>query len=128
MPFVHVRALPLEGDFDPGAVVRAISAEIAQAAGVDEKHMTVTWHTFAPDHYASSGITAPTQPPASHPVLVELVAPDFIPPEQVEKLLRATAAAVARCARVSPENVFVEFRGARSGQVLDAGEIVRWPG
>jgi hypothetical protein len=61
MPFVHVRALPLDGDVDRGAAVRAVSAEVARAAEVDEEHeehMTVTWHTLAPDHYASSGRTA----------------------------------------------------------------------
>ena len=128
MPFVHVRSLPVPSPFDAAVAVRTISAELAHAAAVDERHVTVTWQTLAPGHYASGGETAAEQPRASHPVLVDLVAPDFYAEERVEAMLRAVAvaAAVSREARVAAENVFVEFRSAASGRVLDGGDVVRW--
>ncbi len=46
--------------------------------------------------------------------------------ERIERMPEAVARAVAHQSGVEPENVFVEFRPARSGQVLDGGKIVRW--
>ncbi len=72
MPFIHIRSLPIGAAFDAGRAVRAVSSEFADAVEVDERHVTVTWQTLEPDHYASAGQTAATQPPGSHPVLVGL--------------------------------------------------------
>ena len=126
MPFVHIRSLPVGGDFSAADAVRTISAEFAAGAGVDEQHVTVTWQTFEPGHYAGAGETATAQPAASHPVLVELFAPDSNSDATIEQMLQAAAAAVAAQAGVEPDNVFVHFRPARSGQVFDGGEVVRW--
>ena len=126
MPFVHVRSLPVPPPFDATLAVRAVSAEVARAAAVDERHVTVTWQTLAPGHYASGGETAAEQPRATHPVLVDLLAPEFYAEERIEAMLRAVAAAVSREARVADENVFVDFRSAASGRVLDGGDVVRW--
>jgi phenylpyruvate tautomerase PptA (4-oxalocrotonate tautomerase family) len=126
MPFIHVRSLPLASDIDLTEAVSAISREFAAAADTDLAHVTVTWELIEPGHYGHAGQTAPTQPAGSHPVLVELVAPDLNSPERVELMLRTSAAAVARQAGVGAENVFVEHRPARPGQVFDQGEVVRW--
>ena len=126
MPFVHIRSLTVGGDFRAADAVRTISAEFAAGAGVDEQHVTVTWQTFEPGHYASAGETATAQPVGSHPVLVELLAPDSNSGARIEQMLQVVAAAVAAQAGVEPGNVFVHFHPARSGQVFDRGEIVRW--
>ena len=126
MPFVHVRSFPVRPPFDATLAVRAIQADVARAAAVDERHVTVTWQTLPPGHYASGGETAAEQPHASHPVLVDLLAPAFYAEERIEAMLRAVAAAVSREARVADENVFVDFRSAASGRVLDGGDVVRW--
>ena len=126
MPFVHVRSLPVPPPFDAVVAVRAISADVARAVAVDERHVTVTWQTLAPGHYASGGETAAEQPRASHPVLVDVLAPDLYAEERIEAMLRAAAAAVSREAGVANENVFVDFRSAASGRVLDGGDVVRW--
>ena len=126
MPFVHVRSLPLGHGFDPGRAVRAISSEFARATETDERHVTVTWQTLEAEHYAQAGQTAATQPAHSHPLLVELFAPDFHPQERIEEMLHAAAAVVSAHAGIAAENVLVDFRPARSGQVFDGGELVRW--
>ena len=114
MPFLHVRALPMDG-LDAAAAVRSVSTEFARDAGVDERHVTVTWQTLGAESAAGG-----------QPVLVDLLAPDFNDEESVAAMLRAAASAVARAAGVGEERVFVDFRGARSGHVFDGGEIVRW--
>jgi hypothetical protein len=126
MPFLHVRSLPPAAPFDVEAAVRATSAAFCAGAGVDERHVTVTWQLLAPGSYAAAGATAAAQPDASHPVLVELVASDANPPQRLEAMLLAAARAVAAQARVPDRNVFVELRPARSGLVYDEGEVVRW--
>ena len=112
MPFLHVRSLPIDPPFAPDEAVRSVSSAFARDAGVDEQHVTVTWQTVD----ALSG----------QPVLVDLLAPDFADDERIATMLHAAATAVAEAAGVSTHEVFVDFRGARSGHVFDAGEIDRW--
>ena len=126
MPFVHVRSLSLGGGFDVARAVRAVSAAFAQEASVDERHVTVTWETIDAGAYASGGETADAQPAHSHPVLVDVLAPDANSEDRLEAMLRAAADAVARAAGVEPANVFVHLHAARSGRVFDGGEIARW--
>ena len=112
MPFVHVRALPPpQPQFDAAAAAEAVRAELANATGIDARHVTVTW-THA---QASAG--------GDYRALAEILAPDFHPPERIEAMIRAVAAAVEREAG-GP--AFVEFRHARSGLVYDDGDVVRW--
>ena len=115
MPFVHVRSLPLDDPFDADAAVRVVSTEFASEIGTEERHVTVTWQTL--DAQSAAG---------GRPILVDVVAPDFNDDERIVAMLRAAAGAVARAVGVEAGGVFAEFRGARSGQVLDGGEIVRW--
>jgi len=126
VPFLHVRSLPVGRDFDAADAVRAISAEFAAGAEVEERHVTVTGQTFEPGHYASAGETATAQPVASHPLLVELLAPDSNSDERIERMLEIAAGAVAAQAGVEPDNVFVHFSATQSGRAFDGGELVRW--
>ncbi|HEV2812931.1 MAG TPA: hypothetical protein VGW10_06720 [Solirubrobacteraceae bacterium] len=126
MPFVHVRSLPIAGDFDPAAALPAISRAFSHDTGIDEERVTVTWEMIAPHHYAHAGATATEQADDSHPVLVDVLAPDFHPAERIEAMLRSVAASVASAAGVGATNVFVAFSAARSGHVFDDGDVVRW--
>ena len=112
MPFVHIRSLPpTRPQFDAAAAAERVRAELAAAAGIEEEHVTVTWEF------------AVAQASARPLVLVDVLAPDFHPPERVEAMIRSVAASAAREAGVE---AFVSFRAARSGHVFDEGDIVRW--
>ena len=126
MPFIHVRSLPLEPTRDIAAVLEGLIRDFADGTGIGLEHVTATWDLLPAGHYAVGGRAAQRQPERSHPVLVDLTAPDFNPPELVETMLRTVAASIARRAGVPLDNVFVLHREARSGMVFDAGEIVRW--
>jgi hypothetical protein len=126
MPLVHITSLPFAQAFDAPAAVVAIGQDLSTATGVAAKHITVTWKFFAAGHYAVDGSTVADQPRDSHPVLVDLLAPDFNSQEQIETILRALARSIAAHCDVAAENVFVNCRSARSGYVLEAGDIVRW--
>ena len=126
MPFIHIKSLPFDPPIDAGPALMVVSREFAAATGVDLEHVTATWEFLAPHHYAVAGETAASQVPDSHPVLVDLLAPDFNSPETVQTMLEAVAQSIARVSGVASQNVFVNYREAHAGQVLDAGEIVRW--
>lgn len=112
MPFVHVRSLPLPSPpFQVEDAVRDVREELADATGIGTEHITVTWEWLA------------AQASEEPLVLVDVLAPDFHPPERVEAMIRSVAASVERAAGTP---AFVNFRAARSGHVHDGGEIIRW--
>ena len=113
VPFVHVRSLAPDASFDAARAVRAVSAELAAATDIEERHIAVSWQYVA----AIDGSVS---------VLAEILAPDFHPPERVERMLRSVASSVAREGGVGDADVFVEFRPARPGSVFDEGDVVRW--
>ena len=126
MPFIHIRSLPPARPFDVGAALEGLSRDFAAATGVGLEHVTATWDFFEPRHYSVAGKAAAEQPAESHPVLVDLLAPDFNSAESVETMLTAVAEGLARHAGLPRGQVFVDARAARSGRVFDAGGIVRW--
>lgn len=126
MPFIHVRSLPFETPVAMDALVEGLSRDFAQGTGIGLEHVSATWAFLAPGHYAAAGRAADRQPAATHPVLVDLLAPDFNPPERIEAMLRTVADSIAKRAGVPSDNIFVDHRRARSGTVFDAGEVVRW--
>lgn len=126
MPFIHITSLPFAGRFDAPAAISAISADFCAASGVAPRHVTVTWRYLEGGHHAVGGEPAFEQPRDSHPVLVDLLAPDFNTPEQVETMLCALAKSIASHCDIAPHNVFICYRAAASGCVFDAGDVVRW--
>lgn len=126
MPFIHIKSLPFDPPLKVSAVIEGLTKDFAQGTGIGLEHVTATWEFLLPGHYAVAGKAAATQPSTSHPLLVDLLSPDFNSPAQVEKMLRVTASSLAKRARVPIENIFIHHRPARSGMVFDAGEIERW--
>lgn len=126
MPFIHIHSLPFDPPLPIGDIIQGICTDFARETGIDLAHVTVTW-TFLPGgHYAVAGRVASLQPATSHPLLVDLLAPDFNDSEQVGRMLQAVAKSISWRAKMPIANIFIHHRQARSGRVFDAGEIVRW--
>ncbi|MDT8405055.1 hypothetical protein [Sulfuriflexus sp.] len=111
---------------DASAVIEGLSKDFSNATGIGIEHITATWEVLPSGHYAVGGKTALQQPPTSHPVLVDLLAPDFNADESIEKMLRAVSSNISKRADVPINNIFINCRKAHSGMVFDAGEIVHW--
>lgn len=126
MPFIYIKSLPFEKPIDVSVIIVGISNDFAKTVGVEVEHITVTWEFMQPGHYASAGRTSLYQPDDSHPVLVDLLAPDFNTQSQIETMLLATADSISKRTQVSRQNIFINYRQAHSAMVYDAGEIVRW--
>lgn len=126
MPFIHVKSLPLDKPIDISAVIEELTKDFAEETGIGLEHVTATWEYFPQGHYAVAGKAASRQPMDSHPVLVDLLAPDFNTAEAVEKMLAAVASSISKRAKISIDNIFINHRQAQSGMVFDSGEIVTW--
>jgi hypothetical protein len=126
MPFIHVKSLPFDTSFDVDTVLEGVTKDFAKATGTGLEHVTATWEFLAPGHYAFAGQAAKHQPQGSHPVLVDLLAPDSNLAGEVEKMLSTVASSISKRAKVAITNIFINHRPAHSGMVFDAGEIVRW--
>lgn len=126
MPFIYVKSLPFETPSDMRAIVEGMTKDFSRETGIGLEHVTATWEFLLPGHYAVAGKTVAQQPCASHPVLVDLLSPDFNSPTQVEKMLRTVASSISKRADIPIANIFVNHRPVRSGTVFDGGDIVRW--
>lgn len=126
MPFIHISSLPRDQSPDIADLLEILSREFAARTGIGIEHVSATWTWLQPGHYAVGGRTASTQPPDSHPLLVELLAPDFNSAQQVEIMLAAIVDCLVEQDIAGKDNIFVNHRTAASGRVFDAGEVVRW--
>lgn len=126
MPFIHIKSLPFDEPRHVGAALEGLTRDFAESTGIGLEHVTATWEFLPGGHYAVAGSAAHHQPQASHPVLVELVAPDFNSPEDVETMLETVASSISKLAKVQKDNIFISYRGVSSGTVFDRGEVVRW--
>lgn len=126
MPFIHVKSLPFRPALRIRAVLKGIADDFAEGAGIGAEHVTVTWDFFTPGHYAVGGNSASRQQEHSHPVLVDLLAPDFNSAEDIKNMLLVVASSISKRVKVPLSNIFINHRQAHAGSVFDAGEIVRW--
>jgi hypothetical protein len=126
MPFIHIKSLPFEKEVNISKVLQKISWDFSHETGIDEKHVIATWEFYHPFHYAYQGKVVEYQNSGNHPILVDLLAPDFNDKPTIEKMLKTVASSIARLGIVPEERVFINYRCAHSGMVLDEGGIVEW--
>ncbi len=130
MPFIQIKSLPFEDAFDVSEAVLAITKDFSEGNDIPAFHVHTTWEFYLPGHYAK-GEAAPdyhpvaVQPP-SHPLIVDLLTPDFNDADTIEKMLVTLANSIANHAPVSLDRIFINHRQARSGMVFDDGKVVKW--
>ena len=126
MPFIKVTSLPFDPPLPMPEIVEGITRDFAADTDISLEHITATWIFLAPGHYAVGGKAQAHQPQTSHPILVDLLSPDFNDAARVEKMLYTVAASISKRARIPANNIFINHRYAHSGMVFDAGKVVRW--
>jgi hypothetical protein len=126
MPVITITSLPFERPRDVRNIIEGISMDFSRDTGISIEHVSASWHFLLPGHYAVGGVSAQYQSARSHPVLVDLLVPDFNSEEKVEGMLNAIAESVSRRGGVSVDNIFINCRYANSGMVFDAGRVVKW--
>lgn len=126
MPFIHIRSLPFEEPFDVPVAIKTVSEAFSVRTEIDLQHISVTWEFFATEHYAHAGQTVNYQPRDSHPILVELIAPDSNSESRIKMMLKTIASILEQITGIAVSNIFIHFRAAQSGTVFDHGDVVHW--
>jgi phenylpyruvate tautomerase PptA (4-oxalocrotonate tautomerase family) len=126
MPFIHIQSLPMPEDKDPAAALERIAGQFSRQTGIEQRHVTVTWQYFQPQHYVRGKWSGPCFDPQRHQVLVDLLVPDFNDAAAVERMMQSIASALEEILQLPQASVFIHTRHAASGMVMDVGEIVRW--
>lgn len=126
MPIIHIKSLPFEQNFDRKKVVGGISVDFSRANNINLKHVSVVWEFMASDSYAVGGETSSRQMDSSHPLLVDLLVPDFNADDIRQKMIETLASSIAHNAGIAVNNMFINCRVAHAGMVFDQGTVVRW--
>lgn len=118
--------MPLTPEVDIPSAIKVISNTFSTQMGIGAEHITVTWELFKPWHYVHSNEASETQCTESHPIIVDMLAPDFHSGAMIEKMLKVVADSLSKNSGVPINNIFINYREAHSGMVFDNGDIVRW--
>jgi hypothetical protein len=124
MPILHVRALPQK---DQKLIQRALSdtcEAVAKVYGCNPIQVWTTWEEIKPGMYLEGTNLADVQPDSTHPPIVEMICFEGRSPEQIEVLLTTAASALSRGLRI-PNNIFISYREAKSGQVIAGDGTIR---
>ena len=126
MPVVRVSGLPQSLGTDVGAILKRLCLRLAEVDGVEARHWWATWQPIAPDAYVEGDVNAPaTQPGASHPPIVEVMAFVGRDAALVERLLTVTAETLAAELGMEAGNVFAFWTELQPGRISTGGQIRR---
>ncbi len=126
MPLIRITSLPQTTAFPIDDVLEQLCLDFATTTGIALAHVSATWRLLEPGHYAVGGRVARGQPDDSHPLLVDLLVPDFNKPAMIESMLETIAFSLSRHAGVRRDNIFIHCALATSGCVFDQGDVVTW--
>lgn len=126
MPLVRIKSLPFEQEVEIPQAIRNLSQAVADAADIELHHVMVTWEYLPASHYAHNGKVAAYQAINTHPLLVDLIAPNFNTEEQIAAMLELIANTIAEQVPVAKSNIFINFTPAYSDGVYDEGHVVEW--
>ena len=126
MPFIHIKSLPFKQSLNVDEVIVSLSRDFSAQTKIAIEHVTITWDFFQPGHYAVSGRTVNHQPKDSHPILIDLLVPDFNLVDSIEQMLNIIAQSLAKQVGMPIENIFINCQYAYSSMVFDKGDVVKW--
>lgn len=126
MPFIHIKSLPFQPPLDVDRILGEIARDFSETTGVELNHIHTTWEFLASGHYARGDDVPRYQPDTRHPLIVDLLAPDFNDAGTITVMLETIAESISSRAAFPINNIFINHRQAHSGMVFDDGEIVRW--
>lgn len=103
-----------------------INSDFSITNHIPINHVHTTWEFYIPGHYAK-GKNAPNyQPDSHHPLIVDLLTPNFNKSDTIKIMLTSLAKSISGHSKVDLNNIFINHRYAHSGMVFDDGKIVEW--
>ncbi len=126
MPVIQIRSLPFKTPIDVSETIEGLMTDFARDTETSLAHVSAAWELMEAGSYGVAGQAVWNQPNDTHPVLVELLIPDFHSEPEIGNMLTCIAKSISARTGVHVNNIFVHHRRAHSGEVFDAGKIVRW--
>lgn len=126
MPFIHIKSLPFEEPFVVNDVLTGLNRDFSEATAIPLFHIHSSWEFLAPGHYAKGEQAPAHQPFSHHPLMVDLLTPDFNDEKQIAVMLERIARSLSERTGFNQSNIFINHRQSYSLMVYDDGEIVSW--
>lgn len=126
MPFINIKSLPFQQTRDIPRVIEAVARDFSENTGTELLHIHTTWEFFSPGYYAKGDKAPEYQPDSRHPLIVDLLTPDFNDIDSIAVMLETLAESISNHATFPKNNIFINHRQAQSAMVFDDGKIVQW--
>ncbi|OZS41671.1 hypothetical protein [Photobacterium sanguinicancri] len=127
MPLIRIKSLPFTQQEVPiPQVLNSLSSAISAETEIESHHIMLTWEYIPAGHYVHSGKAVHHQPINTHPILVDLIAPNFNTEQQIASMLELIANTLAEQVPIAKNNIFINFTPAYSDGVYDCGQVVEW--
>lgn len=126
MPYIQIKSLPFRENVNIPGVLHKIVSDFSDAMAVPAAHVTITWEYLAEGHYISEGRVSNHQMQHSHPVIIDVLAPDIESDEVIAQILETIVDCVARHVSLPRDNLFANYRYAYSGRVFEEGTLKTW--
>ncbi|GAB6261328.1 4-oxalocrotonate tautomerase family protein [Photobacterium sp. CCB-ST2H9] len=126
MPLIRIKSLPFAGDVEVNVALGRLSQAISDATQIPQQHIMIVWEYLPAGHYVHGGLQANQQPSNSHPILVDMVAPNFNTEAQIAAMLELIAGNLSKSLPVAQNNIFINYIPAYSDGVYDDGHVVEW--
>ena len=126
MPFIHIKSLAFAEQYDISQTLKTLATDFSSKTGIQLDHIHSTWEFFQPGHYAKGDQLAVCQPRYNHPIIVDLLTPDFNDLSTIASMLETIADSLSRQLDFPKQNIFINHRQASSRMVFDDGKIVEW--
>lgn len=124
MPILHVRALPQKDKTKITPALKKTVQAISEAYKCSLEQVWATWTEIEARHYVEGLTESKDQPSSTHPPICELLCFEGKSPEEIEKVLSVAAKTLSAELGI-PNNIFMTYREAKSGQVIAGDGIVR---
>ena len=119
-----MRALPQKDSTKITPALKKTTIAISEVYGCSPQHVWATWEEIKPGFYVEGEVDSGEQPDKTHPPICELICFEGKSPEEIEKVLSVAAKTLSSELDI-PENIFMTYREAKSGQVIAGNGIVR---
>ncbi|MCW8956981.1 MAG: hypothetical protein OQL09_08865 [Gammaproteobacteria bacterium] len=126
MPVIQIKSLPFQSQPNMEHWLTQLSREFSQQTGIDTKHISIGWLYYDRGHYLDDSEIADFQSQNSHPLMVELLVPDFNKASDIQHMIRVAAHSLSDICNIDINNIFVHAATAANGLVFDKGSIVSW--
>ncbi|WP_318491107.1 hypothetical protein [Photobacterium leiognathi] len=126
MPLIAIKALPFETQVEIDDALKSLSEQIAIQCEISLEHIMITWEWINNDHYIHNGEVVEKQQQITHPVLIELTAPNYYSQQNIVFLMELIAKDISSNLPVNKGNIFISFTPAYSDGVYDHGSVINW--